>query len=225
MGIRSALSKLSGRKRRKPTLDQAEEEYSAGRQSDAASLFRTLAEQGSAQARLRLAQMYERGEGVLQNFVESVRLFRAAAEQGSVPAMARLGEIYLIGRSPAQTATPAALERLEKDENNESLLRRLYPEGLAVAANPEEAAVWNRKAAETGDAPAQARLGYQYAIGLGVEHDLQTAEQWFTAAAKQENPAGQLGLGVLFAGGYGGEQSDHPRAKQWLEFSDRKSVV
>ena len=97
MGIRSALSKLSGKKR-EPTLDRAEEAYSEGRQSDAAAMFRALAEQGSAQAQLRLAQLYERGEGVLPNFVEAVRLYRAAAEQNSVPAMARLGEIYLTDR-------------------------------------------------------------------------------------------------------------------------------
>ena len=43
------------------------------------------------QARLRLAQLYERGEGVLQSFVEAVRWYKKAADDYCVPAMARLG--------------------------------------------------------------------------------------------------------------------------------------
>jgi hypothetical protein len=65
VGIRSTFSKLSKRKR-EPTLERAEQAYSEGRRSDAAALFRALAETGSAQAQLRLAQLYERGEG--ENF-------------------------------------------------------------------------------------------------------------------------------------------------------------
>ena len=147
MGIRSTFSKLSRRKR-EPTLERAEQAYSEGRKSDAAALFRALAETGSAQAQLRLAQLYERGEGVLQNFVEAVRWFRSAAEQNSNPAVLRLGEIYLTGLSAPHTATPAALARLETEGGEESLLKRLYPQGLSVSADPEQAAQWNSKAAD-----------------------------------------------------------------------------
>jgi TPR repeat protein len=135
VSIRSAFSKLSKHKR-EPTLERAEEAYSEGRKSDAAGLFRALAEGGSAQAQLRLAQMYERGEGVLQSFVEAVRWFRSAAERNSVPAITRLGEIYLAGMSAPQTATPAALARLEEEGDTDSLLKRLYPQGLAVPPDP-----------------------------------------------------------------------------------------
>ena len=69
-------------------------------------MLRTLAESGSKQAQLRLGELYERGEGVLQSFVEAVRWLRRAAEQGSVPAMRRLGEIYLTGMAAPDTATP-----------------------------------------------------------------------------------------------------------------------
>src|SRR6201999_2828825 len=115
VGIRSALSKLSKRNR-ELTLERAEEAYAAGRRSDAAAIFRALAESGSAPAQLRLAQLYERGEGVLQNFVEAVRWFNAAAEQGSLPAIVRLGEIYLTGLAAPQIATAAAIERVDRAE-------------------------------------------------------------------------------------------------------------
>ena len=71
MSIRSLLSKLPGRKPAL-TLERAEEAYAQGRQADAAAMFRALAEQKNVQAQLRLGQLYERGEGVLQSFVEAV---------------------------------------------------------------------------------------------------------------------------------------------------------
>ncbi len=94
-------------------LEKAERAAAENRYADAAKIYRKLAEMGDAGAQLRLAQAYERGQGVLQNFVESERWFRAAAEQGSVPAKARLGEIYLTGLEPSGTASPAAISRLD----------------------------------------------------------------------------------------------------------------
>jgi len=112
LGIRSFLSKVASSKR-EPTLEHAESAYAKGRKADAAAMWRALAEGGSEPAQLRLGQIYERGEGVLQNFVEAARWFRSAAEQGSVIAQARLGEMYLTGMAAPDTATPAALQRLE----------------------------------------------------------------------------------------------------------------
>jgi TPR repeat protein len=182
------------------------------------AMFRSLAQSGSAQAQLRLAQMYERGEGVLQNFVEAVRRFCNAAAQSSLPAITRLGEICLTGLSAPQTATPAALPDLERDDDPDSLLKQLYPEGLAVRADPEQAALWNSIAAQAGDPVAQARLGHQYATGMRLPRDLEAAERWFTEAARQEHSTGQLGLGMLYAGGYG-DIREHVRALGWFELS------
>ena len=215
MGIGSLFKKLAG-KPPPPTLERAEEAYTQGRHADAAALFRALAESNDTQAKLRLAQLYERGEGVLQNFVEAVRWYKGAAEQGSVPAMGRLGEIYLTGLTAPSTATPAALERIGGQGGEGSLLKRLYPEGLAIAQNLEQAAHWNERAAEAGDAGSQARLGYQFASGLGQPQDRKEAEHWFGAAAAQNHPAGQLGLGMLYAGSYG-DTPEHASALRWFE--------
>ncbi|HEY5102893.1 MAG TPA: hypothetical protein VII70_08930, partial [Steroidobacteraceae bacterium] len=84
MSLRSFLSKVDPRKR-SPSLERAEEACAQGRKADAAILYRALAESGSVPARLRLAQMYERGEGLLQSFVEAVRWYTSAAEQDCVP--------------------------------------------------------------------------------------------------------------------------------------------
>src|ERR1700722_7790196 len=70
VSIRSFLSNVVPK--RAPTLERANRAYAEGRKADAAVLFRALAEDGSALAQLRLAQLYERGDGVLQSFVEAV---------------------------------------------------------------------------------------------------------------------------------------------------------
>src|ERR1019366_3859004 len=85
---------------------------------------------GAAPSQLRLGQLYEGGEGILRNFVEAVRWYGSAAEQGAVPAMARLGEIYLTGLAAPDTATPAALMRLEE----EGSVRRQNRQGVSGAS-------------------------------------------------------------------------------------------
>jgi cob(I)alamin adenosyltransferase len=146
----------------------AERAHAEQHYADAAALFRELAEGGSAIGQLRLAQLYEHGQGVLQSFVEAVRWYREAAGQGSIPAQSRLGEIYLTGLEAPATATASAVARIQSNDAEGSLLSRMFPAGLAVRREPEQAAEWNLAAARGGDIAAKARLGYQYAAALGV---------------------------------------------------------
>src|SRR5215469_395921 len=190
--MRSLWSKTFSGKRESPA-ERAERAHAEQRYADAAALYRTMAEAGDAAAQVRLAQLYEHGQGVLQSFVAAARWYREAAKLGSVPAAARLGEIYLTGLEPPPTASASAVARIHASEGEASLLTRMFPEGLAVPRDTAQAAEWNRTAAEAGDAGAQARLGYQYAAQLGVARDLALAEHWFSAAAAQNHISGQLG--------------------------------
>jgi TolC family type I secretion outer membrane protein len=214
LSVRSVLSKTFSSKRH--TASRAERAFVAGRFADAATMFRELADIGNVVAQLRLAQLYEHGQGVLQSFVEAVRWYRAAAEQGCVQAQARLGEIYLTGLEPPATASASAIERIHAPEAGGSLLNRLFPQGLSVRPDPQQAAHWNNAAAQRQDADAQARLGYQFAAGLGLPRDLTLAEKWFSAAAAQNQVAGQLGLGMLYSGSFGGSSAIE-MATDWLE--------
>ena len=197
-------------------MERAERAHAEQHYANAAALFRELAEGGSAIGQLRLAQLYEHGQGVLQSFVEAVRWYREAAGQGSVPAQARLGEIYLTGLEAPATATASAVARIQSSEAEGSLLSRMFPAGLAVRREPEQAAEWNLAAARGGDVAAKARLGYQYAAALGVARDLAAAEKWFAAAAAQGEISGQLGLGMLYSGSFGGDP-DQAKAVEWFE--------
>jgi len=131
MNIRSRLGALRGRSGEadKSDLDRAIER---GDFAKAAAILRPLAENGNVHAQLRFADLYERGQGVAQNFVEATRWVRSAADLGSVPAQARLGEIYLVGRAAPASVSPAAAAHLSAERGQGSVLKALFPEGLVV---------------------------------------------------------------------------------------------
>ncbi len=198
------------------TFATAERAYAERRFSDAVALFRTLSAQGEVQADWRLGQCLEAGVGVLRNPVAAVKSYQRAADAGVVAAQARLGEVYLTGLAAGDLLSDAARASLESPTAGSSFFRRLYPEGLDVAANPQAALHWNRLAAAGGDAGAAARLGHQLACGLGGETDVALAAMQFQSAADRGQVMGELGLGLLHAGRYGGVV-DEALAIRWLE--------
>ena len=60
------------------------------------------AEQGDAEAQLRLGVMYANGEGVLKDPAEAIRWYRLAAEQGHASAQYNLGVMYANGQGGPQ---------------------------------------------------------------------------------------------------------------------------
>jgi TPR repeat protein len=63
----------------------------------AVDLLKPLAESGNPDAQLYLAIMYHFGEGVAQDYGETVRWLTRASEQGHAEAQYNLGYIYLLG--------------------------------------------------------------------------------------------------------------------------------
>ena len=58
--------------------------------AEAAVWYRNAADQGLAEAQLRLAECYEKGQGVPKDMDEAIRWYRKAAEQGNKDAEKRL---------------------------------------------------------------------------------------------------------------------------------------
>jgi eukaryotic-like serine/threonine-protein kinase len=63
-----------------------------------------------------------------------------------------------------------------------------YQNGIGLATNFVEAAVWYRKAAEQGHRRAQLALAKRYAAGLGVEKNQAEAANWLRKAAGGADP-------------------------------------
>ncbi len=71
-----------------------EDAFTAHQQGDYATalrLWRTLADQGDANAQLNIGVLYVNGQGVLQDYVEALKWSRKAADQGQAGAQFNLG--------------------------------------------------------------------------------------------------------------------------------------
>jgi uncharacterized protein len=68
----------------------------------ALQLLRPLAENGNPDAQINLANMYFDGNGVPQDYKESVKWYLFAADQGSVDAQIALGFLYEYGDAVPQ---------------------------------------------------------------------------------------------------------------------------
>ena len=80
------------------SIEEAEFVYDRGDYTQAARLFRPLAEQGIAAAQFNLGVMYARGQGVPQDYQAALKWYRKAAEQGDASAQNNLGLMYERGR-------------------------------------------------------------------------------------------------------------------------------
>jgi uncharacterized protein len=65
-------------------------------------LLRPLADQGNAEAQMKLGFMYVTGEGTRQDYAEALKWFRLAADQGQANAQCFLGLMYFEGRGVPQ---------------------------------------------------------------------------------------------------------------------------
>jgi TPR repeat protein len=80
-------------------FEDAQAAYQRGEYETSLRLWRSLAEEGEARAQLRLAMMYDIGNGVAQDIVEAVRWYGRAAEQGLPAAQAAIGTAYARGEA------------------------------------------------------------------------------------------------------------------------------
>ncbi|NWG52582.1 MAG: sel1 repeat family protein, partial [Hydrogenophilaceae bacterium] len=137
---------------------RALEQIQAGRARKGASLLRVVAEQGLAPAQHRLAQLYERGEGVSGDLARARQWAERAAQAGHVQAMYALGLYCARGEGGAKDeATAFHWFRLAAGfghRDSQFHLGRCYREGCGVRADADEALVWLLLAARQGDAAA-----------------------------------------------------------------------
>jgi len=112
------------------SIEEATFAYDRGDYTQAARLFRPLAEQGIAAAQLNLGLMYAKGQGVQQNYQAALKWFQKAAEQGDVSAQNNLGLMYERGRGVRQDFvlsymwSSVAAIAMNDDEGKAAMTRR-----------------------------------------------------------------------------------------------------
>lgn len=119
-----------------------------------------------------------------------------------------------------QRGEAAALARLEAeaiagDLPSQLALAQILRDGRGVAADPERAYLWARKAAEQGSAPAQLAVGLMCEFGKGTTADPAAAASWYRKAADQGNAGAANSLGALYLRGLG-VPADAAQAVAWF---------
>jgi len=121
----------------------------AYRRGDYDTAFREtlpLAEQGQAEAQLRLFFMYSDGQGVAVDHSEAVKWVRRAAEQGLAEAQLRLGIMYDLGRRvPRDSAEAAKWYRRAAEQGHPQAqfsLASMYSVGEGVGQDYVLAYMW-----------------------------------------------------------------------------------
>jgi len=177
------------------SLSNAGRAYAEGDFAKAAKLYRSLAEQGDAEAQLILGSMYDMGLGVPQNYMEAVKWYRLAAERGNDKAQSKLGSMYDIGLGVPQDYIEAVkwwrLAAEQGDDVAQLNLGRVYDHGKVVPQDLKEAVKWYRLAAEQGNVFAQEKLGWKYILGEGVPQDDVLAHMWLNIAASNDSTPGR----------------------------------
>jgi len=163
-------------------------------------LFQKAADQGDADAQLKLGVCYVNGNGVSVDKGEAAKWFRKAADQGNAKAQYDLGCCYANGDGvPVDMAEAVKWFRKAADQGNVDAQNKLGFYcffGYGVATNKVDGVKWFRLAANQGYAAAQFSLGGCYANGDGVAMDKAEAAKWFRKAADQGDMGAQYALGL-----------------------------
>ena len=163
--------------------------------------------------------MFDRGEGVPQDYREAFRWYVLAAEAGQPGAMNSLGLMYALGHGVSQDHSEA-MKWWTKAADSGSLaalanIATTYYAGIGVQQSYPEAAKWFQLAADKGDANAMNTLGVMYAHGFGVTQDRRNAIKLFGQSADLGCSSAMVNLGTLYAAGKG-VKHDNALAYAWL---------
>ncbi|WP_339086842.1 tetratricopeptide repeat protein [Hyphomicrobium sp. ghe19] len=140
-------------------------------------LFASAAGAGDVEAAFIVGECYLEGKGILRQPCEAARWYRRAAVAGHARAQCRLAQLHLFGLAPAAT------------EPSDGLFYSVEEREVDYCA----AELWARRAAETGNAEAQALLGYILSAGPDELCDAAAALEWYRKSAEQDCAQGRLG--------------------------------
>ncbi|RXK80906.1 tetratricopeptide repeat protein [Filimonas effusa] len=205
---------------------------------------------GSAHIYECLAELYEKGLGVKQDYAEALKYYKLALGRGSVVAYSSIGTLYYGGPNLQQNL-PVAMEWYKKGAEKfnpfaMSCIGWMYFKGQGVAADIIEAEKWITKAASAGRtfdmitlAENYAQLGYnspdfyfcykldksryeKYKMPFTQNDSL--AASWFMKAAKKgdKNAAAQTGL--YYLAGVNGVNEDEKTAMEYFKASGDTSA-
>ena len=149
------------------------------------------AKQGNTDAQLKLGDMYEQGDGVIQDFKKALYWWTISAVQGNADAQLKLGEMYHYGQGVTQDYINAVYWYTKASQNGHGhekaqyYLGRMYHKGDGVIQDYKKALYWWTEASKNGHINAQVYLGLMYEQGQGIPQDYKQAMYWYKRASEQ----------------------------------------
>lgn len=210
-----------------------------GAEEELTSLI-SQAERGDAEAQLKLAMRYDKGDGVDQDHRKAFEWALKAAEKDNIMAMMYVATYYNTRTHNREASIQWWKKAGERGAlTAQFILAKLYSEG--ESPDYEQAYEWYLKAAEKGFALALLEVGNYCCTGTGCKLDAKAGREWFMKAALQtpeealkivsegqENDlykaslkaqsAARHALGMMFLNGIGGDK-DEEQALMWIKRS------
>src|SRR5712664_22894 len=192
------------------------------------------ADQGNANAQVRLGYFYETGRGGLaKDDREAARLYKLAADQGNAAARSNLGGLYRDGRGGLTKDDREALRlfKLAADQGNaygQHNLGLFYRDGRGgLSKDDREAARLFTLAADQAHPDARVSLGYLYETGRGgLPKDDREALRLYRLAADQGNASARVNLGYFYEKGRGDlAQDDREAARLYKLAADQGNAA
>jgi hypothetical protein len=138
--------------------DQAGMRFKAGDHAGAAQIVAKAAEMGNAVAQLRLALMYDQGDGVRRSSRTAFEWYSRAAAQGEPESQEQVGLFYELAEGvPEDWAFAARLYQASAVQGwmkGQFAFGRAYQFGIGVPQNRQQAIAWFQKAGAQGHGQA-----------------------------------------------------------------------
>lgn len=158
---------------------------------------------------------------------EAVKALIAKAEGGDAQAQYELAQRYSQGQGMPMNRdqafrwySAAAAKQLAKAEY---ALAKYYNGQIGNTLDLPQALALTIQAAEHGEVPAQAELGFVYFNGNGATpKNLPRSFHWFEKAAKNGSVVAQCMIGDFYKRGWGNVKQDYGMALKWYKLSAAK---
>jgi TPR repeat protein len=158
------------------------------------AVTRTAAELGAPFTRdalIEIAQMYEKGTDIPQNYAQAIKWYNRAAESGNASAKVQLASMYINATgAPKDYARAIGLCR-SAGSFGYYCLGHMYSHGFGAPADFNEASKWYHKGADAGNSASMLALGQMYWKGTGVELDRAESYYYFFLAYSHREKSAQ----------------------------------
>ncbi len=167
-----------------------------------------LAKVGDPDARMAVAEAYEKGDGTAPSAVEAAKWYRQAALTGNMEAQFRLAKLVSKG-APGLTQDKATAYKLfltaaqKGHPASENEVGLMLQNGVGITKDEKSAVEWYRKAADQNLATAQNNLGVMLLNAQGAERNVDEAFKYFSKAAEANDVWALNNLGAMYQKGWG----------------------